>query len=296
MSRSFTPVDFAQIILIAFIWGLNNIAAKIAVMAFPPLFSLVLRFAVVALALSPWLRLPPPGAWKPVGLMLLCIGPCHFGVQYVGLAMAHQLAPLVVGMQLWAPFSVLYARLFLRERISPLRLAGMVCAFAGVAGMSFDPAVFAELIPLALIVFAASSYALGAVVVRRMPSVSAMAMQAWLAIALTPTLGFGSALFEHGQINAALHAGWLAWACVLFGAFASSLIANFLMFRLVQRYEVGRITPYLLLSPVIAFLLSGPVFDDRITPQIALGGAATLGGVVLVAVAERRFARIRSKL
>ena len=284
-----------QIVLIAVIWGMNNIAAKLAVMTFPPLFSLVLRFGVVALALAPWLRLPPKGAWASALLMVLFIGLCHFGVQYIGLSMAHQLAPLVVGMQLWAPFSVLYARVFLHETISPLRLAGMLSAFVGVAGMTFDPAVFAEALPLALIVFAASSYALGAVVVRRMPSVSAMAMQAWLAIALTPTLGLGSALFEHGQFAAAQHASWLAWACVLFGAFASSLVANYLMFRLVQRYEVARITPYLLLSPVIAFLLSVPVFGDHITPQIALGGAATLGGVVLVAAAELRFSSVRQK-
>jgi O-acetylserine/cysteine efflux transporter len=61
------------------------------------------------------------------------------------------------------------------------------------------------------------------------------------------------------------------------------------MFRLVQKYEVSRTTPYLLLSPVISFLLAALILGDRITPQIMLGAAATMGGVALVALAERRF-------
>ncbi|HVY86204.1 MAG TPA: EamA/RhaT family transporter, partial [Caulobacterales bacterium] len=67
------------------------------------------------------------------------------------------------------------------------------------------------------------------------------------------------------------------------------------LFGLVQRYEVSRTTPYLLLSPLVSFTLSAPILGDHITLQIALGGAATLAGVVLVAAAERRFATVRQK-
>lgn len=61
------------------------------------------------------------------------------------------------------------------------------------------------------------------------------------------------------------------------------------MFRLVQKYEVSRTTPYLLLTPVISFTLAALILGDRITPQILLGAALTIAGVILVAVAERRF-------
>jgi O-acetylserine/cysteine efflux transporter len=58
---------------------------------------------------------------------------------------------------------------------------------------------------------------------------------------------------------------------------------------LVQRYEVSRTTPYLLMTPVVSFALAAWILGDQITWQILLGAGLTMAGVVLVALAERRF-------
>jgi O-acetylserine/cysteine efflux transporter len=79
------------------------------------------------------------------------------------------------------------------------------------------------------------------------------------------------------------------WAFIAFGAIVSSIVANAFMFKLLQRYEVSRTTPYLLLTPVISFALAALILGDRISVQILTGAAATLAGVALVALAERRF-------
>ena len=113
--------------------------------------------------------------------------------------------------------------------------------------------------------------------------------QAWIALATAPTMIAGSALFETGQIAAAIAAPWYAWAAIAFGGVVSSIVANAFMFRLVQRYEVSRTTPYLLMTPVISFALAVFVLGNQITPQILIGAALTIGGVGLVALAERRF-------
>jgi O-acetylserine/cysteine efflux transporter len=288
-SRAFAPLDFAQLIAIAVIWGVNNIAAKIAVDAFPPLMVVAIRFAIVLIVLFPWLKPLPPAAVKPMAAMVLLVGPVHFGIQYFGLSLAHDLAPMVVAMQLWVPFSVLFAALVLKEPIGGLRIAGILCAFVGVASMSFDPVVFAQVGALALIALSSAGYSLGTVLVRHMPRVDAWAMQAWLALVTAPIMGLASLMFETGQVEAATNASWVPWACLLFSAIASSLIANYFMFRLVQIYEVSRTTPFLLLSPLIAFVLSALILGDHITTQIAIGAGATLIGVLLVALAERRF-------
>jgi O-acetylserine/cysteine efflux transporter len=289
-SRAFAPLDFLQLISIALIWGVNNIFAKLAVDALPALMTVSLRFVIVLVALLPWLRLPPRELWKPFALMLVFVGPIHFGIQYVGLKLADEVAPLVVAMQLWAPASVVFAALLLKEGVGPLRWGGVAIAFLGAAFMSFDPVVFANLFALTLVATAACCYGLGAVLVRRMGGgVDAWSMQAWIALATAPILGAGSLLFERGHAEAALNAHWSVWAFIAFGAIVSSIVANAFMFRLVQRYEVSRTTPYLLLSPVLSFVLASLVLGDRITPQILAGGAATMAGVALVALAERRF-------
>jgi O-acetylserine/cysteine efflux transporter len=289
-SRAFAPLDFLQLISIALIWGVNNILAKIAIDSLTPMLTLVFRFALVVPLLLFWIRPPPRERWKPFAMMLLFVGPLHFGIQYVALALADDIAPMVVAMQLWAPASVVFAALMLKEHVSRLRWAGVTVAFLGVAAMTFDPAVLAQGWPLVMVVMAAACYGLGTVLVRRMGGgVDAWSMQAWIAIATAPTMALGSVLFERNQVEAIVNASWLTWFAIAFGAIVSSIVANAFLFRLVQKYEVSRTTPYLLMTPVISFALAALVLGDTITPQILMGAAATMGGVALVALAERRF-------
>ncbi len=291
--RAITPADFAQLLAVAVIWGVNNVAAKIAVEHFPPLMAASMRFAIVLVALWPFLKLPTRDSLKPFLLMLVLVGPLHFGIQNVGLALATDLAPMVIGMQLWVPASVLAAAILLREPLRPLRTLGVALGFIGVASMAFDPVIFAQIGALTLVSLAACCYGVGAVMVRRIVGLDAWALQAWLALLITPSLALASWGVERGQIESIQTANWLEWGCVLFGGVVSSIVANALMFRLVQRFEVSRTTPYMLLSPLVGIGLGILVLDDHLTTQIAIGGALALSGVAIVALAERRFKVLR---
>ncbi|MEZ6021989.1 MAG: DMT family transporter [Hyphomonadaceae bacterium] len=292
-SRAFAPLDFAQLIAVALIWGFNNIFAKIAVDAFPAMVTVVLRFLIVLVALGVFIKPPPRGKWGAFALMIVFIGPLHFGIQYVGLKLAHDVSPMVIAMQLWAPASVVFAALLLKEVVSPLRWAGVAVAFLGAASMNFDPAVWAQAGALALVSLASASYGLGTVLVRRMGG----GLDPWATFKLwwrSPACvlpSAGSFAFESDQSEALRNAPWYAWACIAFGGLVSSIVASAFMMQLVQKYEVSRTTPYLLMTPVISFAVASLLLGDRITPQIAIGGAATIGGVALVALAERRLKR-----
>ena len=288
--RDFAPLDLLQLLAIALIWGVNNIFAKLTVDALPAMMTVSLRFLIVFAALFMWLRPPPAGRLKLFFAMLLCVGPVHFGIQYVGLKLAHDLSPMVVVMQLWAPSSVVFAALLLKENVTPLRWAGVGVAFLGAASMNFDPAVLAQGWALVLVAIASAAYGLGTVLVRRLGGgLDPWAMQAWIALITAPTMAIGSLLVEQNQFRYALDAHWSVWFFIAFGAIVSSIVANAFMFRLVQRYEVSRTTPYLLMTPVLTFVLAAIVLGDQITPQIVIGASATLVGVALVALAERRF-------
>jgi O-acetylserine/cysteine efflux transporter len=155
--------------------------------------------------------------------------------------------------------------------------------------MNFDPAVLAQSGALFLVALASVCYGLGTVMVRKIAGMDVWATQAWIALAIVPTMIAASLLFENGQVAAAFHAHWIVWAALIFGGLISSIIANAFLFQLVQKYEVSRTTPYLLMTPVISFTLAAVVLHNQITPQILFGAALTIGGVLLVAVAERRF-------
>ena len=55
-------------------------------------------------------------------------------------------------------------------------------------------------------------------------------------------------------------------------------------------------TPYLLATPVISFTLAGLWLGDHITARILLGAAITMGGVALVALADRRFRAVTPRV
>jgi O-acetylserine/cysteine efflux transporter len=287
MRMRVTAPDFAALMGIALVWGVNNLFAKLIVEALPPLFAAGLRFFLLAIVMAPLLRAPPK-AWAGLALVVVLIGPIHFGVQNIGLSMADDLAPMVIAMQLWAPASVALAALVLGERLKPLRLAGIALSFLGVAAMAFSPTVAAQLPALVVVALAAVAYAAGAVGMRRFTGLDPWQTQAWIAMIAFPLLLLGSAATEQGQQQAMLAAGWPIWGMIAFGALVSSLMANVMMFKLLKRYEVSQTTPYLLLAPVIGISFGVFVLHDPISFGFVVGGAMALAGVALVALAERR--------
>jgi len=279
-------IEILAIMAVVVIWGVNNAAAKLATETLPPLLTGALRFAIAAACLIPFVRPPFPN-WKSLLIIVGVGGPLHYGLIYLAFWLAHDVSPVSVAAQLWVPFTALFAFLLLGERLSRLALAGMGVAFLGVAWMTLDPHAIEDWKGILVGIAAAGAWALTTVVARRTTSIPPLKMQGLLALVALPTLAFASALFERGQWEAVRSADALVWASVLWAGLVSSVMATTLVFWLVQKREAGRVTPYLLATPVVSILIGWGFMGDRLTPQILAGSALTMGGVALVALAER---------
>lgn len=278
--------DLAALILIAAIWGLNTVLTKIVVEDVPPLFVLVMRFAITLVALAPLIR--PVGAmWKPMLLVCLLTGPIHFGLQFPGLALAEDLSPMVIAMQLWIPLSVLMAGLFLKERVRALPMLGMVVSFAGIVVLAAEPTVLGQLGAFGLVAAASAAYAAASVLMRRHGGLDPVQAQAWIALVSLPLLGAASAALEDNPWSAFVAAGPFAWGVVAFAALFSGVLANAWMWTLLKRHPVARTTPWLLASPVVALALGIIVLEDPVTVQLAAGLAIALCGIAITALANR---------
>lgn len=279
-------IEIGAIVAIVVIWGVNNAAAKVATEVLPPLMTGALRFAIAAACLIPFVRPPFPN-WKSL-LLIVCIGgPLHYGLVYLAFWLAHDVSPVSVATQLWVPFTALFAFLLLGERLSRFALIGMGVAFLGVAWMTLDAHAIEDWKGITVGVAAASAWAITTVIARRTTSIPPLKMQGLLSLVALPTLAFGSAMFERGQWEAIQNADALIWACLIWAGLVSSVLATTLVFWLVQKREAGRVTPYLLATPVVSILIGWSLLDDVLTPQILTGAAMTLGGVAVVALAER---------
>lgn len=283
---SLSWIEIAAIVAVVVIWGVNNAAAKLATETMPPLLVGALRFAIAAVCLVPFVRPPFPN-WKSLLIIVILGGPIHYGLIYLGFWMAHDVSPVSVAAQLWVPFTALFAFLMLGERLSKAALAGMGVAFAGVAWMTLDPHAIADWKAILVIIAASSAWAMTTVIARRTTSIPPLKMQGLLALVALPTLAFASGMFEQGQVAAMQQADALVWACVVWAGLVSSVLATTLVFWLVQKREAGRVTPYLLATPVVSILIGWAFMGDVLTAQILVGAGLTMGGVGIVALAER---------
>ena len=286
-SRSALSVaEIAAIAAIVVIWGVNNAAAKVATESLPPLLTGALRFGLAAVCLA-WFVRPPFPNRKSLVLLVLLGGPIHFGLIYLGFSMANDVSPLSVSLQLWIPMTALFAFLLLGERITVPAVLGMLIAFFGIAWMVLDAHAFLDLPAIMIGVGASVAWALTTVIARRTRAVSPLKMQGLLSMTAFVFLLLGSLTFETGQVAAMGEAPPLAWGAVVFGALISTVIATGLAFWLVQKREAGRVTPYLLLTPVVSILIGWGFMGDVLTVQILTGARLTMLGVTIVARAER---------
>ncbi len=284
--HSLTGLEIAAIVAVMVIWGVNNAAAKLATEAMPPLLVASVRFLFAALCLAPFVRPPFPNA-RSLLLIVIVGGPIHYALIYTAFWLAQDVSPVSVASQLWIPFTALFAFLLLGERLSIWAMAGVGVAFLGVAWMALDPHAIEDWKAIGVAGLAAAAWALVTVIARRTTAIPPLKMQGLLALVTLPVLAGASALFESRQGEALAQATPLIWLSLAWAGVMSSVIATSLMFWLVQRREAGRVTPYLLATPVVSILIGWLFMGDVLTLQILTGAGLTLAGVAIVAIVER---------
>lgn len=269
------------ILAISFFWGINFVVAKYALAEMSPLLLTSLRFIIVSIILSPFLRFH-----KDQLPLLLCIGltagAFNFGFFFLGLQYASASAAAVF-VQLNAPFAVLLSVFFLGEHLSKHNIIGLVLAFAGVMVLSFDPGIFTYKLGLMFVTLCAMFVAISNVLMKKLEGVGVLDLQCHVALISFPILMLGSWALEDGQFEAMRTASWIPWASIAFMVFGANIIGHGGVYYLLQRYEVSRISTMLLLAPCIGVLSGVLLLDEPMSIRIAAGALVTLVGVAVIA-------------
>jgi O-acetylserine/cysteine efflux transporter len=273
--------DLLLTLLVNFAWGFNFIAGKIGAEEFQPLFFTCLRFLFLLLLMLPWLK-PAKGSMWPLLRVSFLLGVVHFGMMFTGLNAGGNIASVAITSQLYVPFSAILATIFLRERISFLRILAISIALSGVMVIGFDPVVFNHLDAMLWVTGAACAMATATILMRQCPNLGVFKLQAWIALVSTPSLLLLSLLFEsdHAKIIAEMH--WLDLWTPLYSAVGASIVGHGTLYYLVGKYPVSVVTPLLLLAPILASVFGVMYFDDEIGWKLIVGGLMTMLGILLV--------------
>ena len=276
--------DLVLVLLVCLFWATNFLTSAHALREVPPFLFTAMRMGLLAALLVGFLRVPPRSQWKRLFAVAMLNGVLHFGTSFMALKLAGNLSSPAIVTQVYVPMSVLLAWWVLGERFGWRTGVGVAVSFAGVLVLGLDPMVLQQ--PAALFVMVGSSLmvAIGTVLMRGLKDVRMVDQQGWTAVlSLLPLLAI-SALFEPGSFTALREASWIAWGAAAYAAVFSSLLGHGVFYWLVQRHPVATVTPYLLLTPVLAVLLGILFWGDRPGPALWIGGAMVLGGVLVVAL------------
>jgi drug/metabolite transporter (DMT)-like permease len=294
------PRDFALLMLVCLCWGANTIVSKVMVSTLhtPPLAYAGLRFAIVLVLVSPWLR-PAP---RPIWLALITgflMGSGTFGFMFIALKTSSPSSAAIVS-QLSVPMTVALSVAFLGERLTARRLAGMLLALIGALAVMWDPRGFALSAGLLWVVASCFAAALAAVLMKSIePGVKPLQLQAWVAMGSLPPMALGSVLWERGLWEAVPAAGWGLVAGLLYSSLVASVFAHTMFYGLLRRYEANLISPLTLAAPIMTIVLGLIITNDHFDLRMGFGALAAIAGVLLIALQPAALtaalARIRSR-
>jgi len=274
--------DFLLLAVVCFVWGLNLVVTRwvIADAGVPPIFFAGLRFAGIALVLC-WFLRPIPKNLGMLFLISMGIGAVHFALLFMGLANAEASAVSVVG-QLGVPFSTLMSMVFLGETVGWRRGIGIMLAFAGATLIAVNPENFSFSYGLLYIVASAVIGSAAGILMKKMPPISALQMQAWVGLFSFAPLFALSGLTETGGWSAFVSGGAWVWAATVFAVLGVSAFGHGAFYHLLKKYDVSLISPLTLMVPVWGVILSVLLLNEHLSLQLVLGAAISLGGVLVI--------------
>jgi O-acetylserine/cysteine efflux transporter len=281
----------ALAVLVALLWGFNFVPIRAGLEDYPPFLLLALRFAVAAL---PVVFVKPPAVpWQRVVL----IGLIHFTAQFsfLFLGMAHGMPPGLASlvMQSQVFFTVLFASLVLRERLSARQGMGMLLAFAGLGLIALGIGGDTSYIGLGLTLAAASCWACGNIMVRGLGKVDVLSFVVWASLVpILPALAL-SAIFEGPatMLQALAHPSLVGLASLAYLGLLSTVVAWAIWNFLLKHYPASIVAPFSLLVPIFGAAAASMTYGERFGPT-RLGGMALI--LAALAVVLVRLPRVRA--
>lgn len=276
-------------------WGLNFPAIHLSLEQFPPFFLVAVRFGL--LAVPTLLFVPRPRV--PVRWLLgygIGFGVLQFAFLYLAMdsGMPTGLASLV--LQSSAPFTVLIAAVWLRERVTGRQALGIGLAVAGLAGIAVVRAsggAQAGVLPVLLTLCGGLGWAFGNVCSRQARPEQPLRFMLWMSV-VPPLPMFALAWLVDGPTAigrslTTLGTPTAAWALagLAFTVLIATVVGSGIWTALLARHPSHLVAPFSLLVPVVGFAASWLAFGERPVPvEVALGMVIIAG--VLVASAPRR--------
>jgi drug/metabolite transporter (DMT)-like permease len=291
------PVDGSAaglMVLLCALWGLQQVAIKVAAPDVAPVMQVALRSGLSAALVALWARwrgqplhLLGPTLWPGLLAGALFAGEFLFVAEGLRTTTASHMAVFLYTSPV---FTALGLHLTVRaERLSRLQWVGILTAFAGIAvafggGLLTGGIAAGTLRGDLLGVAAGAAWGATTVVVRRSslseaPPALTLLYQLLAGCALL--LGAAALTGQLGRVSLTP----VAWTSLLFQGVVVSFASYLAWFWLLRRYLASRIAVFSFMTPLFGVTFGVLLLGEPVTPAFGGGALLVLAGITLVSVA-----------
>ncbi|MBB2975742.1 O-acetylserine/cysteine efflux transporter [Microbacterium endophyticum] len=277
--------------LVALIWGMNFVVIDAGLEGMPPLLFLAIRFVVVIIPAI--FFVPKPAArWRDIAAIGFFLSLAQFSMLYISLAlgMPPGLASLVVQGQV--VLTVVFAAMVLHEVPTRVQLIGISVGALGLLIIGLGRGGDVALLAFMCSVGAATAWAIGNVLTRRVgrsapggtpAPLAGLSMTVWSAL-VVPIPAFAISLLFDGPsaVGYALtHLTVPQLLSTAYTAWLASLVGYGIWNTLLGKYQASAVVPFTMLVPVVGIFAAWLVQDEVPTVAELIGGGALLVGVAI---------------
>ncbi len=276
--------DLGELVALAAMWGASFLFMRLGAAEFGPVALAAVRVAGAALVLLPLLVWRGQFAdlrrhWRAIFVVGLTNSALPFlGFSYAALSLSAGLSSIFnASTPLWG---AVIAWLWLRDRPTAPRIAGLAIGFAGVIGLAWEKASFkpggsgwaiVACLVAALLYGLSASYAK-----KRLQGVPPMAVAAGSQLSATLALALPALWWWPDQLPSAQ-----AWAMVALLAVLCTGLAYLMYFRLIAHVGAANAVAVTFLIPAFAVLWGWLFLAEPLTGAMAAGCAVILLGTAL---------------
>ena len=283
-------MDLAAVLMmlvLTFSWGLNGVAAKIGNAGYSPIFLTLARSVIGGLLVFAWCRWRRIDLFERDGTLFAgLLAGALFGAEFVLIFVALDYTSVARNSLLLntMPFFVLIAaHFFLGERITAMKFAGLVLAFAGVALVFSDQLSLPgpdALIGDAMSLAAGMLWAATTIVIKASSLTTARPEKLLLyqlgvaSLMALPLLPLGGPVFRDVSLVPTVALAFQSLYVVCF--------TYILWFWLMGRYPAAGLTSFTFLTPVFGVFCGAMFLGETLTSKIVLALVLVVAGLILV--------------
>jgi drug/metabolite transporter (DMT)-like permease len=276
--------DITDLLVLAAVWGGSFLFIRMAVPEFGPAALIEVRVGLASLALMPlllWQRKLPLIArhWKAI----FVVGTFNATLPFILYAYAAQQLGagfLSISNAVTPMWGAIIAWVWLRDRLPPMRIAGMVIGFVGIVVLVWDKFDFSDGgtgLAVVAALLAPICYGVSANCTKRyLAGVDALTNAAGSMIAASLTLlPFAIWTWPDEPVP------FQAWSAAVLLALACTGFAYVLFFRLIASVGPTRAVSVTFLVPIFGVFWGAFLLDEVVTANIVTGAGIVLIGTAL---------------